>query len=49
MDSPTCRLSKSRGDAAVRKHFDSNTELYLDKYEEFYRPAESRCYSCKRC
>jgi len=30
-------LSKGRGDAAVRKHFDSNTDLYVDKYEESYR------------
>jgi len=49
MDSPTYQLSRTRGDAAVRKHFDSNTALYVDKYEEFYRPVESRCCRCKRC
>jgi SAM-dependent methyltransferase len=28
---------RTRGDAAVREHFDSHTDLYVDKYQEAYK------------
>ena len=30
-------MAENRGDAVVRKHFDSNTDLYVDKYDEPYK------------